>query len=40
MNARLERERRDVSTGETLAEPNLIRFVAGPDGQVVPDLAR
>jgi predicted RNA-binding protein YlxR (DUF448 family)/ribosomal protein L30E len=40
MTARLERERRDVSTGETLAEPNLIRFVAGPDGQVVPDLAR
>lgn len=40
MNARLERERRDVSTGETLTEPHLIRFVASPDGVVTPDLAR
>jgi hypothetical protein len=40
VNARLERERRDVSTGETLAEPNLIRFVADPVGNVTPDLAR
>lgn len=33
------RERRCIVTGEVLPEGKLIRFVAGPDGQVVPDLA-
>lgn len=35
-----ERERRDIVTGESGPEEALIRFVAGPDGLVVPDLAR
>ena len=35
-----ERERRDLVTREVMDESRLIRFVAGPDGQVVPDLAR
>lgn len=34
-----ERERRDIVSGEVMDEPRLIRFVAGPDGTVVPDLA-
>jgi hypothetical protein len=34
------RERRDIVTGEVMDEARLIRFVAGPDGVVVPDLAR
>src|SRR5690349_13851875 len=34
------RERRDLVSGEVMEEARLIRFVAGPDGQVVPDLAR
>jgi predicted RNA-binding protein YlxR (DUF448 family) len=34
------RERRDIVSGEVRAEAGLIRFVAGPDGVVVPDLAR
>jgi hypothetical protein len=38
--AEAARERRDVVTGEVMAEARLIRFVAGPDGAVVPDLAR
>jgi len=33
------RQRRCIVTGEVLPEPELIRFVAGPDGQIVPDLA-
>lgn len=33
------RERRDIVSGEVLAEPKLIRFVAAPDGTIVPDLA-
>ena len=33
------RERRCIVTAETLAESELVRFVAGPDGTVVPDLA-
>lgn len=33
------RERRDVVSGEGMTEERLIRFVAGPDGAVVPDLA-
>lgn len=35
-----DRERKDLVTGEVLPEPRLIRFVAAPDGSVVPDLAR
>lgn len=38
--AEAARERRDIVTGEVMDEERLIRFVAGPDGQVVPDLAR
>jgi predicted RNA-binding protein YlxR (DUF448 family) len=34
------RERRDIVTGEVRDESALIRFVAGPDGVVTPDLAR
>ena len=34
------RERRDIVSGEVMDEPRLIRFVAGPEGVVVPDLAR
>src|SRR5690349_17114479 len=39
-HAEASRERRDVVSGEVMDEARLIRFVAGPDGQVVPDLAR
>lgn len=35
-----ERERRDLVTREVMEESRLIRFVAGPDGAVAPDLAR
>src|SRR3954466_5118300 len=35
-----DRERRDIVSGEVMAEEKLVRFVAGPDGVVVPDLAR
>lgn len=35
-----DRERRDIVSGEVMDEARLIRFVAGPDGSVVPDLAR
>lgn len=38
--AEASRERRDLVTGEVMAEERLIRFVIGPDGAVVPDLAR
>ena len=34
------RERRDLVSGEVMPEARLIRFVAGPDGQATPDLAR
>ncbi len=34
------RERRDLASGEVMDEDRLIRFVAGPGGVVVPDLAR
>ena len=34
------RERRDIVSGEVMEEARLIRFVAGPDSAVVPDLAR
>lgn len=33
------RQRRCIVTGEVLPEAALIRFVAGPEGDVVPDLA-
>src|SRR5262245_20265721 len=35
-----ERGRKDLASGEVMPEERLIRFVAGPDGSVVPDLAR
>jgi len=38
--AAANRERRDIVTGEVMDEARLIRFVAGPGGVVVPDLAR
>jgi predicted RNA-binding protein YlxR (DUF448 family) len=38
--AAASRERKDVVSGQVMAEARLIRFVAGPDGFVVPDLAR
>lgn len=38
--AAADRDRRDIVTGETMDEAQLIRFVAGPDGVMVPDLAR
>ena len=34
------RERRDIVSGEVMAEERLIRFVAGPGGVVTPDVAR
>lgn len=34
------RERRDIVSGEVMAEEKLIRFVPGPDAVVAPDLAR
>lgn len=37
--ARDERERRDIVSGEILPEHRLMRFVADPDGNVVPDAA-
>ncbi|HEY2709060.1 MAG TPA: RNA-binding protein [Caulobacteraceae bacterium] len=39
-HAASSRERRDIVSGEVMDETALIRFVAGPDGQVTPDLAR
>lgn len=33
-----EPERRCIATGETQAKAGMIRFVVGPDGQIVPDL--
>src|ERR1700761_5454355 len=33
------RERRCIVKGEVMPENRLIRFVADPDGQVVPDVA-
>jgi len=32
-------ERRCIATGEVLPKPRLIRFVAGPDGRIAPDIA-
>jgi predicted RNA-binding protein YlxR (DUF448 family) len=34
------RQRRDIVSGAVMDEDRLIRFVAGPDGVVAPDLAR
>lgn len=34
------RQRRDIVSGAVMEEDRLIRFVAGPDGVVAPDLAR
>ena len=39
-HAAASRERRDIVSGEVMAEARLIRFVTGPDGVVTPDLAR
>src|SRR5438034_465539 len=33
------RERRDIVSGEIMPDSRLLRFVADPDGQVVPDAA-
>jgi len=38
--AAASRERRDIVSGEVMDEARLIRFVAGPQGAVTPDLAR
>ena len=38
--ATADRERRDIVSGEVMDEAGLIRFVPGPEGVVVPDLAR
>jgi predicted RNA-binding protein YlxR (DUF448 family)/ribosomal protein L30E len=38
--AAASRERRDIVSGEVMDEAGLLRFVAGPGGTVVPDLAR
>lgn len=38
--AAANRERRDLVSGEVMPEERLVRFVAGPEGVVVPDLAR
>ncbi|MDP1629890.1 MAG: RNA-binding protein [Caulobacter sp.] len=39
-HAQASRERRDIVSGEVMDEDRLIRFVTGPDGTVIPDLAR
>lgn len=39
-HAEAHRERKDLVSGEVVPEERLIRFVAGPDGSVVPDLGR
>ena len=39
-DATIDRERRDLVSHQVMDESRLIRFVAGPDGQVVPDLGR
>jgi uncharacterized protein len=38
--AEANRERRDLVSGEVMPEERLVRFVAGPQGMVVPDVAR
>lgn len=39
-HAEAARERRDLVSGEVAPEAGLIRFVVGPQGEVVPDVAR
>ena len=39
-HAEASRQRRDIASGEVMEEARLIRFVAGPDDGVVPDLGR
>ena len=39
-DATIDRDRRDLVTHQAMDESRLIRFVAAPDGGVVPDLAR
>lgn len=39
-HAEASRVRRDLVSGEVMDEARLIRFVAGPDGVVTPDLSR
>jgi uncharacterized protein len=39
-HAQASRQRRDLVSGQVMEEARLIRFVAGPDGVVTPDLAR
>jgi predicted RNA-binding protein YlxR (DUF448 family) len=39
-HAQAHRERRDIVSGEVMDEARLIRFVAGPEGVVAPDLGR
>jgi predicted RNA-binding protein YlxR (DUF448 family) len=39
-HAEASRQRRDIVTGEVMDEARLIRFVAGPSGEVVADLSR
>ena len=39
-HAEASRQRRDLVSGQVMEEARLIRFVAGPGGEVVPDLAR
>ncbi|MEI7931584.1 MAG: RNA-binding protein [Alphaproteobacteria bacterium] len=38
--AEADRQRRDLVSGEVMDEGSLIRFVAGPEGQVIPELGR
>lgn len=38
--ANADRERRDLVSRQVMDESRLLRFVAGPDGSVAPDLAR
>jgi predicted RNA-binding protein YlxR (DUF448 family) len=38
--AEANRERRDLVSGEVMPEERLVRFVAGPEGVVTPDVAR
>jgi predicted RNA-binding protein YlxR (DUF448 family) len=39
-HAEASRQRRDLVSGAVMAEARLIRFVAAPDGTVIPDLGR
>ena len=39
-DATIDRERRDLVTHQVMDESRLIRFIAAPDGSVVPDLGR